>query len=159
MKTENDLTDLLRHLVHAPSQSFHEEAAAAWVGWWLDHQGIPYKTPKGNIVVAAAEPDPAKKTLALMAHLDTVPPAAGYTRDPYDPGTDPAVIHGLGSNDDGGSVVSMLAVLKLFYGKELPINLLLLLAREEECSGPDGTRWLFGPEGPFAQALDSPDWL
>ena len=105
MKTENDLTDLLRHLVHAPSLSFNEEAAAAWVGWWLDHQGILYKTPKGNIVVAAAEPDPAKKTLALMAHLDTVPPAAGYTRDPYDPGTDPAVIHGLGSNDDGGSVV------------------------------------------------------
>ena len=159
MKTENDLTDLLRHLVHAPSQSFNEEAAAAWVGWWLDHQAIPYKTPKGNIVVAAAEPDPAKKTLALMAHLDTVPPAAGYTRDPYDPGTDPEVVHGLGSNDDGGSVVSMLAVLKHFYGKELPVNLLLLLVREEECSGPDGTRWLFGPEGPFAQAPDSPDWL
>lgn len=159
MKTESDVIELLRHLVHAPSESFNEEAAAAWVCWWLDHHEIPYQTPKGNIVVTAAAPDPAKKTLVLIAHLDTVPPAAGYTRDPYDPGKDPEVVYGLGSNDDGGSVVSMLAALKHFYGKPLPVNLLLLLVREEECSGPDGTRWLFGPEGPFAQAPGTQEWL
>ncbi|MBO4537161.1 MAG: acetylornithine deacetylase, partial [Bacteroidales bacterium] len=86
MKTDNNLIDLLRHMVHAPSQSFNEEASAAWVSWWLDRQGLPYAMPRGNIVATAATPDPAKKTLALIAHLDTVPPAAGYTRDPYDPG-------------------------------------------------------------------------
>ena len=159
MKTDNNLIDLLRHMVHAPSQSFNEEASAAWVSWWLDRQDLPYAMPRGNIVVTAATPDPAKKTLALIAHLDTVPPAAGYTRDPYDPGTNPDVVWGLGANDDGGSVVAMLAVLQHFYGKDLPFNLLLMLVREEECSGPDGTRWLFGPEGPFAQTPGSPDWL
>ncbi|MBR0500238.1 MAG: M20/M25/M40 family metallo-hydrolase [Bacteroidales bacterium] len=159
MKTESDTIDLLRHIVHAPSQSSNEEAAAAWVTWWLDNNGVPYSTPRGNVVVTAATPDPAKRTLAMTAHLDTVPPAAGYTRDPYDPGTDPDVIRGLGSNDDGGSVVSMLAVMKHFHGKDLPFNLILMLVREEECSGPDGIRWLFGPEGPFSQGQGTPGWL
>ena len=155
----DDCIDLLRKLVHAPSESFNEEAAAAWVAWWLDRNGLPYRTPQGNIVVTAGVPDPAKKTLALVAHLDTVAPAGGYTRNPYDPGTDPDIIWGLGASDDGGSVVSMLATMRHFQGKTLPLNLLLLLVREEECSGPDGIRWLFGPEGPFAQPAGSPDWL
>ena len=159
MKTDNDVIDLLRKLVHAPTESFNEEAATAWISWWLDHNGLPYHKPQGNIVLTAAPPDPAKKTLALIAHLDTVPPAGGYTRNPYDPGEDPDVVWGLGASDDGGSVVAMLAVLRHFYGKVLPFNLLLLLVREEECSGPDGTRWLFGPDGPFSKAPGMPDWL
>lgn len=159
MKNDSDVIDLLRHMVHAPTQSFNEEASVAWISWWLDRNGLAYSTPKGNIVAAAAPPDPAKKTLALIAHLDTVPPAAGYTRDPYDPGTDPDIVWGLGSNDDGGSVVAMLAVLRHYYGKKLPFNLLLMLVREEECSGPDGVRWLFGPDGPFSREPASPDWL
>ena len=77
MKNDSDVIDLLRHMVHAPTQSFNEEASVAWISWWLDRNGLAYSTPKGNIVAAAASPDPAKKTLALIAHLDTVPPAAG----------------------------------------------------------------------------------
>ena len=154
-----DCLDLLRKLVHAPSPSFNEEAVAAWISWWFDRNELPFRRPQGNIVACASTPDPAKKTLALIAHLDTVPPAAGYTRDPYDAGDSPDIIWGLGANDDGGSVVSMLAVLRHYYGKTLPFNLLLLLVREEECSGPDGLRWLYGPEGPFAQKPDSPLWL
>ena len=155
----NDCIDLLRKLVHAPSPSFNEEAAAAWIVWWFAQNNLPCSNLQGNIVAAAATPDPAKKTLALIAHLDTVAPAGGYTHDPYDPGTDPDVVRGLGSNDDGGSVVAMLAVLRHFYEKPLPVNLLLLLVREEECSGPDGIRWLFGSDGPFAQPVGTPGWL
>ena len=55
--------------------------------------------------------------------------------------------------------MAMLAVLRHFFGKDLPVNLLLMLVREEECSGPDGIRWLFGPEGPFAQPAGSDAWL
>lgn len=155
----DDCIDLLRKLVHAPSPSFNEEAAAAWVSWWFAQNNLPCCNLQGNIVTAASSPDPAKKTLALIAHLDTVAPAGGYTCDPYDPGTDPEIVRGLGSNDDGGSVVAMMAVLRHFFDKRLPINLLLLLVREEECSGPDGVRWFFGPEGPFAQPAGSPGWL
>ena len=155
----NDCIDLLRKLVHAPSESFSEEAVAAWVGWWLDQNGLPYTTPQGNIVATATTPDPTKKTLALVAHLDTVPPAKGYTRDPYDPGTSPDIVWGLGSNDDGGSVVAMLATFRHFCQHQLPCNLVLMLVREEECGGPDGISWLFGPHGPFSLAPGSEGWL
>lgn len=165
MASDTDCIGLLRELVRTPSLSFGEEAAAARAGEWLAHNGIGFTTLQGNVVAAAAPPDPARKTLALIAHLDTVAPAEGYTRDPYDPGDDPQTVWGLGSNDDGGSVVAMLSVLRHFHGRSLPFNLLLLLVREEEVSGPDGVRWLFGPEGPFAQHpagtagwLPAPDW-
>ncbi len=154
-----DCLELLRELVRIPSPSYEEEAVVDCVSGWLTAQGIALTTPNGNIVAVAAEPDPAKPTLALTAHLDTVPPASGYSRDPYDAGTKPGFIRGLGANDDGGSVVSMLAAFRHFLGKPLAINLVLLLVREEECSGPHGTRWLFGPEGPFQKgALPMPDW-
>lgn len=154
-----DCLDLLRELVRIPSPSYEEEAAVDCVSTWLTGQGIAHTTPNGNIVAVAGTPDPARPTLALTAHLDTVPAAAGYSRDPYDPGTKPGIIRGLGANDDGGSVAAMLAAFRHFLAKPLPVNLLLLLVREEECSGPHGTRWLFGPEGPFAQGtLPTPDW-
>lgn len=159
MSLDGDSIELLRELVRIPSESFREEEAAGRVSQWLARCGIAHRCPQGNIAAVASAPDPAKKTLALIAHLDTVPPAAGYSHDPYDPGTDPAVIRGLGANDDGGSCAAMLAVLRHFYGKSLPVNLLLLLVREEECSGPDGVRWLFGPEGPFRQPIGSAGWL
>lgn len=155
----DDCIDLLRKLVHAPTPSFNEEAAAAWISWWFAQNNLPCNNLQGNIVATATTPDPAKKTLALIAHLDTVKPAGGYTRDPYDPGMDPDIVRGLGSNDDGGSVAAMLAVFRHYFGKPLAFNLLLMLVREEECSGPDGIRWLFGPDGPFSQAAGTAGWL
>ncbi|MBR1538032.1 MAG: M20/M25/M40 family metallo-hydrolase [Bacteroidales bacterium] len=159
MSSDADSIGLLRELVRTPSLSFGEEAAAARISEWLENNGISFTMLRGNIVASAAAPDPARKTLALIAHLDTVAPAEGYTRDPYDPGDDPQTVRGLGANDDGGSVVAMLAVLRHFRGKALPVNLLLLLVREEEVSGPDGVRWLFGPEGPFARPAGTAGWL
>ena len=154
-----DCLELLRELVRIPSPSYEEEAAVECISGWLTAQGIDHTMPNGNIVAVAATPDPAKPTLALLAHLDTVSPAAGYSRDPYDSGSKPGFIRGLGANDDGGSVVAMLAAFRHFYGKSLPVNLILLLDREEECSGPDGARWLFGPQGPFRKGtLPMPDW-
>lgn len=159
MSLEGDSVELLRALVKIPSESFREEAAAALVSRWLHQRGVAHSCLQGNIAAAATAPDPARKTLAMIAHLDTVAPAAGYTRDPYDPGNDPGTVYGLGANDDGGSVAAMLAVLRHFHEKPLPVNLILLLVREEECSGPDGVRWIFGPEGPFCRPADAPDWL
>lgn len=159
MTNNDDCLDLLRKLVGIASPSFEEEAAVDCVSNWLTAQGIAHTTPNGNIVAVAATPDPGRPTVALLAHLDTVAPAHGYSRDPYDPGTKPGFIRGLGANDDGGSVAAMLAAFRHFYGKDLPVNLILLLDREEECSGPDGARWLFGPEGPFRDGtLPMPDW-
>ena len=154
-----DILELLREIVRIPSPSYEEEAVVDCISSWLTAQGIAHTLPNGNIAAVAATPDSGKPTLALLAHLDTVSPAPGYSRDPYDSGSKPGFIRGLGANDDGGSVVALLAAFRHFYGKELPVNLILLLDREEECSGPDGARWLFGPEGPFAKGtLPMPDW-
>ena len=153
--------DMLRVLVATPSVSFKEEAAAAFLGKALDGLGIKYSNLRGNIVAINAKSNPSKPTLALDAHIDTVPANEGYTRSPFDSGEDPEIVYGLGSNDDGGSVVAMIAAFKEFYEDDLPINLMLVLNREEEVSGPDGDRWLYGPDGPFGpwKEFPMPDWV
>lgn len=138
-------------MVRTPSLSFGEEAVAGEICKALERFGIDFRLQRGNIISVNRHFCPSKPTLALDAHIDTVPAAAGYTRDPFDPGMDDSIIRGLGSNDDGGSVVSMIAAFRHFYEMPLPINLMLVLTREEECSGPDGARWLYSPEGPFAR--------
>ena len=153
--------DMLRVLVATPSVSFKEEAAAAFLGKALDGLGIKYSNLRGNIVAINAKSNPSKPTLALDAHIDTVPANEGYTRSPFDSGEDPEIVYGLGSNDDGGSVVAMIAAFKEFYEDDLPINLMLVLNREEEVSGPDGDRWLYGQDGPFGPGKEfpMPDWV
>ena len=153
--------DMLRVLVATPSVSFKEEAAAAFLGKALDGLGIKYSNLRGNIVAINAKSNPSKPTLALDAHIDTAPANEGYTRSPFDSGEDPEIVYGLGSNDDGGSVVAMIAAFRHFYEEEMPINLMLVLNREEEVSGPDGDRWLYGQDGPFGPGKEfpMPDWV
>ena len=153
--------DLLRQMVRTPSLSYEEERVAGVVCGALDSRGIGHKVLKGNIIALNRGYDPRKRTLALDAHLDTVPASGGYTRDPFDPGNDGSIVYGLGSNDDGGSVVSMIAAFRHFYDMPLPVNLMLVLTREEERSGPDGARWLYAEDGCFATSgeLPRPDWV
>lgn len=161
MSLHEDSIQLLRQMVRIPSLSGEEEAVAACVGAALDSFGIPYENVRSNLLALNQHFDPGKPTLALDAHLDTVPVNNGYTRDPFDPGCNPDIVYGLGSNDDGGSVVSMIAAFRHFFEREMPVNLMLILSREEEVSGPDGTRWLFAPDGLFASGggYPMPRWV
>ena len=148
-------------MVQTPSLSFEEEAVAKVVCGALERFGMKYRLQRGNIVSINRQFDPSKPTLALDAHLDTVPAAVGYTRNPFDPGIDDSIIWGLGANDDGGSVVSMIAAFRHFYNMQLPVNLMLVLTREEERSGPDGARWVYSDEGPLTNSkeLPMPQWV
>lgn len=154
-------SDLLRRMVRIPSPSYGEAEVCALLSGFLDDIGIAHEVQRGNIVAVNKHFDPTKKTLAIDAHMDTVLPADGYARDPYDPGNEDGVIYGLGSNDDGGSVVSMTAAFRHFYDMDLPANLMLILSVEEERSGPDGTSWLFAEDGFFAGhgKYPVPDWV
>ena len=138
-----DSLDLLRQMVRIPSVSFEEDGVRRLICSSLDGWGVPYTVARGNIVARSDGFDPARPTLALDAHIDTVPPCSGYTFDPYDPGDAADVIRGLGSNDDGGSVAAMIAVFRAFRSVRLPFNLMLCLCCEEERSGPDGAAWLY----------------
>ena len=161
MSLYDDSIQLLRRLVRIPSLSGQEAEVAACVRAFLSDCGIPSEEVRGNVLALNRRFDPAKPTLALDAHLDTVPANHGYSRDPHDSGNDPDIIYGLGSNDDGGSVVSMTAAFRHFFEAEMPVNLMLVLTRQEEVSGPDGARWLFAPDGLFAtdSRWTMPKWV
>ena len=153
--------NLLRKMVAIPSPSGKEDGVSAVISTALNELGIKHEVLRGNIIAINEAWDAYRPTLALDAHIDTVAPNNGYTRDPYDAGNDPATVYGLGSNDDGGSVVSMLAAFKNFYKEQLPLNLMLVLTVEEEISGPNGAEWLYGCDGPFGdgKAYPMPDWV
>ena len=119
-----EAVDLLRDIVAIPSPSFSESAVCDFISGWMDERGLKHERI-GNNIVAEHIADPSGPTLMLCAHMDTVSPAEGYDFDPYDPHYDVAadvisamtgmevgpddIVAGLGSNDDGASLVSMLA--------------------------------------------------
>jgi len=144
-----DAVALLRRMVAVPSLSFEEDAVCDLVTGALQGWGIDCRRLGRNVLAYNRHFDPSLPTLALDAHLDTVPAAGSYTREPFDPGCDADIVYGLGSNDDGGSVVALTAVFRYFYERKLPINLVLALSCEEERSGPDGARLLYSDEGPL----------
>ena len=84
-------------------------------------------TPSATAPSSDTTPASAAPTLMLCAHIDTVSPCEGYSFDPYTPDYAKAaeaigcgdIIAGLGSNDDGASVVSMIAVLRYFVERSL----------------------------------------
>ena len=80
-----------------------------------------------------------RPTLLLNAHIDTVKPVASYTRNPYEPSLEDGTLYGLGSNDCGGGLVSLLQVFReLSASERCPYNLVYLASAEEEVSGKDG---------------------
>ena len=151
--------ELLRSLVRIPSPSFVEKQRADFLQRWLEERGMVPRRIGNNLICLNSRFDSGKRTLALDAHIDTVPAADSYTRDPHDPGTDGSIVYGLGSNDDGGCVVSSIAGFRHFFDTPLPFNLMLILSCEEERSGPGGSRLLFSENGPFASGeLPRPHW-
>ena len=105
----SEAIELLKEMIAIPSPSFHEEAVCTHISSWLSSKGIEHERV-GNNIIAEHIVDPSLPTLMLCAHIDTVDPCEGYSFDPYKPVNSPeGVIQGLGSNDDGASVVSMIA--------------------------------------------------
>ncbi len=159
MSRTEEYIDLLRQMVRIPSPSFGEDKVCSLLSSALDSFGLPHRRSGNNLIVPCRDFSPKKRTLALLAHIDTVPASGGYTRDPYDPGVDDSIIYGLGANDDGGSVVSMIAAFRHFFEARLPFNLLLVLGSEEERSGDGGAAAVFAAGGPLVTGgLNLPEW-
>ena len=153
-----DSIDLLHQMVRIPSFSFEETEVCSIIEKSLIEWGLEPERIGNCIIVKSLKAEGKAPVLAMVAHIDTVPAAASYTRDPFDPGCDEERIWGLGSNDDGGSVVSMIAAFRQIVYSKAPVNLILVLSCEEERSGPNGAQLIFGPRGPFGSGtLPSPD--
>lgn len=136
---------LLKSLIATPSLTFQEMGVADFVFEYLSSriaaEGVDVEVERigNNIISYLNASSQGAKTLMLAAHLDTVPPSEGYSRDPYIPYCEGERIYGLGSNDDGGSVVAMVETLFYFARSgESRFNIILALTAEEERSGPNG---------------------
>ncbi len=135
--------ELLRKLVSIQSFSGDEYLRSDFLARYFTEKGISIERLGNNLIVRQPHHDKSKPTLMLNSHLDTVRPNSGYTFDPFTPPHSESHVYGLGSNDAGASVVTLLQIFLYFYEKQLPFNLLLALSAEEENSGHKGMTLLW----------------
>ena len=135
----NDAVELLKKLIATPSVSREETAAADILADFIGNCGLPIKRIGNNILVCE-ELDAEKPTLLLNAHIDTVKPVSTWTRDPFTPIVEGDRLYGLGANDCGGGLVSLLQVFRMLRGgtSQHSYNLVYLASCEEEVSGAGG---------------------
>lgn len=141
---------LLDKLIATPSISRDEAATADIIEYALHTDGIETRRLHNNIWAVNDNFDPTRPTLLLNSHHDTVRPASTYTIDPFTPLHRDGRIYGLGSNDAGASVVSLIETFKALRKRELSVNLILAITAEEEVSGSNGIEALlrhFSDEG------------
>lgn len=134
----NDAVELLQHLISTPSISRNEKAAADIMQQQMESYGLAPRREANNLWVLSPDWDAAKPTLLLNAHIDTVKPAASYTRDPFAPTLEDGCLYGLGSNDCGGGLTTLLQAFRWLTLRPQPYNLIYLASAEEEVSGKDG---------------------
>ncbi len=145
---------LLKTLIGIPSLSGSEAAAADLIADFISDHGIKPQRLHNNVWVRSAHFDPAKPSLLLNSHHDTVRASGDWQRDPYKALVEDGRLYGLGSNDAGASLVSLLVVFLNFYErKDLSHNLILAATGEEENSGPNGLKSLLPELGPLDLAI------
>ncbi|NKI26097.1 M20 family metallo-hydrolase [Arenibacter sp. 6A1] len=131
--------ELLKELISIPSFSSEEDKTADAIEQWFKSFDIPFKREKNNVYAFNKYFDESKPTLLLNSHHDTVKPNSAYTKDPFHPHIEDGKLFGLGSNDAGGCLVSLIATFTHFYSaKNLNHNIILVASAEEESSGPNG---------------------
>jgi acetylornithine deacetylase len=130
---------LLKQMIATPSLSREEADTAQLISEFLTAMDIPHERHLNNIWAYNKHYDPAKPNILLNSHHDTVKPNPQYTRDPFSPDVEDGKLYGLGSNDAGGCLVSLIATFLHFYQRtDLNYNIILSATAEEEISGPNG---------------------
>jgi acetylornithine deacetylase len=140
---ENTLTNkaikLLKALIETPSFSKEENETALLIEKWLVEFNIKTNRYKNNVWATNKYFDSNKPSILLNSHHDTVKPNKGYTNNPFEAKEVDGKLYGLGSNDAGGCLVSLMAIFVHYYDQEnLEYNLILAATAEEEISGKNG---------------------
>lgn len=138
----SDALGLLRQLIGIPSFSKEENGTADLVEQFLGQRNISAHRYLNNVWATNKYFDSDKFTLLLNSHHDTVKPNAGYTLNPFEAIEKDSKLYGLGSNDAGGALVSLLATFVYFYDADLPFNIIFAATAEEEISGKNGVEIL-----------------
>ena len=143
----NNAIDLLKKMIAIPSLSREEKEVADLIEQFLQENDIPTGRLINNVYALNKYFDPSKKSILLNSHHDTVKPAKGYTTDPFTPTETEGRLIGLGSNDAGGPLVSLIATFIHFFDRnDLPFNIILAATAEEEISGTNGVELLLKEE-------------
>ncbi len=130
---------LLQQLIAIPSFSKEENGTADVLAQYLIQSGVPAQRYLNNVWAVNKYYDASKPTILLNSHHDTVKPNPAYTKDPFQPIEEDGKLFGLGSNDAGGCLVSLLSVFLYYYDQQdLTYNLLFAGTAEEEISGRNG---------------------
>ena len=136
---QKEAITLLCEMIAVESFSGNERKVVDVLKRWLDKHAVQYQQYLNNIWAINQHFDSNKPTILLNSHHDTVEPNEAYTRNPFEPSIEDGKIYGLGSNDAGGALVSLMATFVYYYKKkDLSYNLLLLASAEEESSGDYG---------------------
>lgn len=134
-----EAVELLKQLISTPSFSKEESETAAIIGKFFALKGIAASRVGNNIFALNEHFDEGKPTILLNSHHDTVRPNKGYTLNPFEPFEKGGKLFGLGSNDAGGSLVSLIAAFLHFHPQQnLKYNIALAATAEEEISGTGG---------------------
>ena len=131
--------ELLQQLIRTPSFSKEEDKTAEIIERFLKDHSVITNRQGNNVWALSNHFDASKPTILLNSHHDTVKPNPAYTRDPFFPTVEDGKLYGLGSNDAGGPLVSLIATFLYFNNtNDLPFNLVLAATAEEEISGFNG---------------------
>jgi acetylornithine deacetylase len=134
-----DAIALLKNLIETSSFSSEEQNTALLIESWFLENKIAYQRTQNNVWAVNKYFDESKPTFLLNSHHDTVQPNKAYTKDPFKAIVENGKLYGLGSNDAGGCLVSLLATFTYFYHhKNLKYNLVVVASAEEESSGKNG---------------------
>jgi acetylornithine deacetylase len=138
-KLTKEAIELLKSLISTQSFSGEEDKTALLISNWFSNHNIVFERTQNNVWAKNKYFDATKKTILLNSHHDTVKPNKNYTKNPLNPEVVAGKLFGLGSNDAGGCLVSLLATFTYFYNKDnLNYNFVLVASAEEESSGPNG---------------------
>ena len=149
----DEAVGLLKTLIAIPSVSREEEQAADCLQRYIELQGMETGRKGNNVWCLSPAFDLKRPTLLLNSHIDTVKPVAGWRKDPFTPTESNGRIYGLGSNDAGASVVSLLQVFLALCRTAQPYNLVFLASCEEEVSGAGGIECVLPLLPPITFAL------
>jgi acetylornithine deacetylase len=134
----SDAVQLLKKLIATPSVSRNEKDAADIMEQTIRSYGFEPQREANNLWIIDPHYDEIRPTLLLNAHIDTVKPVASWSREPFSPDVEDGVLYGLGSNDCGGGLCSLLQIFRMLTEKPQSYNLIYLASAEEEVSGKDG---------------------
>ena len=136
---KTDAINLLKELIRTPSFSREEERTADLIASFLESRKVKFNRHLNNIWAVNKNFEAGKPTILLNSHHDTVQPNKGYTVDPFEPLEKEGKLFGLGSNDAGGALVSLIAGFVFFYEALDPAyNIVLAATAEEEITGRNG---------------------